>query len=105
MTGAPAWLDRHVAARLLHAAIRGYQVALSPLLPASCRYEPTCSAYMAEAITRHGAARGVWLGVKRLARCHPVTWLGGGQGFDPVPSSARDPSAQDHSAMHHGRQS
>lgn len=100
MTGAPAPFDRHGAARLLRWAIRGYQVALSPLLPASCRYEPTCSAYMAEAIGRHGAARGVWLGLRRFARCHPVTWLGGGQGFDPVP-----PSPHDHSAMHHGRQS
>lgn len=100
MTGAPAPFGHDAAARLLRWAIRGYQLGLSPLLPASCRYVPTCSAYMAEAIARHGAARGVWLGLRRLMRCHPVTWLGGGQGFDPVP-----PSRHDHSVMHHGRQS
>lgn len=61
--------------------IRGYQRTISPLLPASCRYEPTCSHYAYEAIERHGAARGSWLALKRLARCTP--W--GGRGWDPVP--------------------
>jgi len=61
--------------------IRGYQVGISPMLPASCRYTPTCSAYAAEAIRRYGAARGSWLAAKRLMRCHP--W--GGHGYDPVP--------------------
>lgn len=66
---------------LLLAAIRGYQRFISPVLPPSCRYEPSCSRYTYEAIERHGALRGTWLGIKRLARCRP----GGGRGYDPVP--------------------
>ncbi|MBU6331749.1 MAG: membrane protein insertion efficiency factor YidD [Bacteroidota bacterium] len=58
-----------------------YQRLLSPLLPASCRYHPTCSAYGMEAIRRHGALKGGWLTLKRIGRCHP--W--GGHGHDPVP--------------------
>ena len=61
-------------------AIRGYQWAFSGR-PSPCRYFPTCSHYAAEAIDRHGAARGTWLAVRRLLRCHP--W--GGSGVDPVP--------------------
>lgn len=67
--------------------IRGYQLLISPLLSyiagpgAGCRFEPTCSQYMLEAVEKHGVARGLWLGVRRLARCHP--W--GGKGLDPVP--------------------
>ncbi len=68
-------------ARLLLGAVRGYQVLLSPFFAGSCRYTPSCSQYMAEALLRHGAARGSWLGLKRLARCRPF----GGSGFDPVP--------------------
>ena len=68
---------RHVLILL----VRGYQVTLSPLLPASCRYFPSCSAYAIEALERHGARRGGWLAVKRIARCHPFR----PGGFDPVP--------------------
>lgn len=70
-----------MVARALLVLIRGYQVGISPLLPAACRYTPTCSAYAAEAIRRHGALRGGWLATRRLLRCHP--W--GGTGHDPVP--------------------
>lgn len=69
------------ARQLLVGALRIYQVALSPVLPPSCRFEPTCSHYAAEAIERHGALRGGWLTLRRLARCQPF----GGSGFDPVP--------------------
>ena len=61
--------------------IRAYQALLSPLLPNSCRYEPSCSRYAYEAIERHGVLRGGWLALKRLASCRP----GGGSGYDPVP--------------------
>lgn len=61
--------------------IRGYQLWISPLLPASCRYYPTCSSYAIEAIEKHGAASGTWLAVRRIARCHPFR----PGGFDPVP--------------------
>lgn len=68
-------------ARVLLACVRAYQV-LARGLPPRCRYLPTCSAYAAEAIEVHGAARGVWLALRRVGRCHP--W--GGHGYDPVPS-------------------
>ena len=67
--------------RSLMAAVRSYQLILSPLLPPSCRFTPSCSAYAHEALTRHGAVRGSWLAARRLARCHP--WNPGG--YDPVP--------------------
>ncbi len=67
--------------RLLLALIGFYKRWISPALPPACRYTPTCSAYMAEAITEHGPVAGVWLGTRRLCRCHP--W--GGHGWDPVP--------------------
>lgn len=67
--------------RLLLLGLRGYQRFLSPALPPACRFHPTCSVYAAGAIERHGALRGSWLALRRLARCHP--WNPGG--YDPVP--------------------
>lgn len=68
-------------ARVLLTLIAGYRRFVSPLLGATCRYHPSCSAYGASCIERFGVARGVWLGARRIARCHP--WHAGG--FDPVP--------------------
>ena len=60
--------------------IRFYRLAVSPWLPASCRYVPTCSAYAEEAVETHGGWRGGWMALRRIGRCHP--W--GGHGYDPV---------------------
>ena len=61
--------------------VRGYQVVIGPLFPSQCRYYPSCSMYMIEALERHGAMRGSVLGIRRILRCHPFH-VGG---FDPVP--------------------
>jgi putative membrane protein insertion efficiency factor len=61
-------------------ALRAYKLCLSPLLPSACRYYPTCSEYMRDAVEKYGAAKGIWMGVRRLARCHPLH----SGGFDPV---------------------
>lgn len=67
-------------ARCLHLVVRGYR-RLTAGRPSPCRFDPSCSTYALEALERHGAARGSWLTIRRLARCHP--W--GGVGWDPVP--------------------
>jgi uncharacterized protein len=72
-----------MAAWPLKVLVYGYRWLISPVLPASCRYAPSCSEYALEALTRHGAVSGGWYTLKRLARCHP--W--GGSGYDPVPGS------------------
>ena len=66
-----------------------YRVAISPLIGANCRFQPTCSAYAEEALRRHGALRGGWLMLKRIGRCHP--W--GGSGYDPVPDGDGHPQS------------
>jgi uncharacterized protein len=66
---------------LLIALLRTYQYAISPFLGRRCRYYPSCSEYAVEAVEKHGAIKGGWLGVKRVCRCHP--WHPGG--YDPVP--------------------
>ncbi|MGI9258837.1 MAG: membrane protein insertion efficiency factor YidD [Gammaproteobacteria bacterium] len=72
-----------VSARIVVGLIRGYQYLLSPWLGSSCRHLPTCSSYAVEAISQFGVARGTWLALKRVGRCHP--WAA--PTHDPVPSS------------------
>ena len=73
------------AARAAVLAVRGYQHLVSPLLPPSCRFAPTCSEYAALAITDHGVLHGGWLALRRLLKCHPFH----PGGVDPPPSSRR----------------
>ncbi|WP_169567314.1 membrane protein insertion efficiency factor YidD [Sneathiella limimaris] len=70
---------------LFKVPIKVYQYAISPYLPANCRYQPTCSAYAIEALNVHGPFLGSWYAIRRLARCHP--W--GGSGYDPVPEKGK----------------
>lgn len=66
---------------LLSLPIHFYRFAISPLLPPSCRFTPTCSQYGLEALRKHGPVKGLWLTIRRIIRCNP--W--GGSGYDPVP--------------------
>jgi putative membrane protein insertion efficiency factor len=81
---------RQIPAFLLRQPVHFYRFALSPLLPPSCRYQPTCSAYALEALQTHGALKGGYLALRRILRCHPIKFLGGGSGFDPVPPRIGD---------------
>ncbi len=67
--------------QLLILLVRGYQYGISPLLGKNCRFYPTCSEYMIESLQRHGILRGLWLGTRRVLRCHPFS----AGGVDPVP--------------------
>ena len=73
---------RTIAQRILLGLLTLYKGLISPLFAGSCRFEPSCSTYAREAVERHGALRGGWLAIRRLARCHPL----GPHGFDPVPN-------------------
>lgn len=82
----------NLAQRLLIGPIIAYQYLLSPYFGQHCRFHPTCSAYTREAIVTHGALRGLWLGIRRLSRCHPFS----PGGYDPVPphTDSRDGAAR-----------
>lgn len=75
---------------LLSLLVKLYRNTVGLVLPNSCRYEPTCSRYALDALAEHGAARGTWLALKRIARCHP--WAAGG--YDPVPGKARSSKSE-----------
>ena len=64
--------------------IKGYKFLISPLLGDSCRYLPTCSEYSIEALKSNGFFKGIYMSVKRILSCHPIKFLGGGEGIDPV---------------------
>jgi len=72
---------RDVPRRIVMLPIRGYQKFISPALPPSCRFSPSCSQYALEAVSKYGALKGIWLGLRRLIRCHPFN----PGGYDPVP--------------------
>lgn len=76
---------RNLLSALALGFIRAYQLVLSPLLPPSCRFVPTCSEYAAQAVHKYGPFKGTLLALKRIAKCHPIKWLGGSSGYDPVP--------------------
>ncbi|HEX3487026.1 MAG TPA: membrane protein insertion efficiency factor YidD [Micropepsaceae bacterium] len=78
-------LPRRVAVAILRAPVMAYRSLISPMLPPACRFSPSCSAYALEALSLHGPLKGSWLALRRIARCHPFTLLGGGSGYDPVP--------------------
>ena len=73
--------DQTLFAHGVKACHRAYKVTLSPFIGQSCRYLPTCSDYMRDALLKHGALKGGWMGIRRICRCRP----GGGDGYDPVP--------------------
>ena len=78
------WLRRAAVAAIV-APIHFYRLFISPLFAPVCRFTPTCSEYALDAVRLHGPLKGLALTAKRLARCHPFTWLGGSSGVDPVP--------------------
>ncbi len=72
------------ATHILIKIIKGYKFLISPLLGNSCRYLPTCSEYSIEALKNYGFFKGTYMSIKRILSCHPIKFLGGGEGFDPV---------------------
>ena len=73
----------NLATHILRGAVFAWRYLISPVMPQSCRFAPSCSQYALEALAQHGAVKGSWLAARRILRCHP--W--GGSGYDPVPSA------------------
>ena len=74
----------NILTNILIKIIKGYKFFISPLVGHSCRYLPTCSEYSIEALKEYGLAKGTFMSIKRILSCHPIKFLGGGDGFDPV---------------------
>ena len=74
----------NIFTNILIKLIKGYKFLISPLLSNSCRYLPTCSEYSIEALKKFGLIKGIYMSLKRILSCHPIKFLGGGEGFDPV---------------------
>ena len=70
--------------------IKGYKYLISPILGQSCRYLPTCSEYSINALKEYGFFKGLFISIKRILSCHPIKFLGGGEGFDPVKKEIKD---------------
>ena len=83
-------MSRSPGVRVVNALIRIYQNTISVVLPASCRFSPTCSEYSREAVIRFGVIKGIWMGIKRIVRCHPFH----PGGYDPVISEGRPPHSE-----------
>ena len=73
-----------VISKILIGIIKIYKLFISPYVGNNCRYLPTCSDYFIESLNKHGLLKGISMGIKRLLSCHPIKFLGGGEGFDPV---------------------
>jgi putative membrane protein insertion efficiency factor len=74
----------NIITHILIKLIKGYKFFISPLLGNSCRYLPTCSEYSIDALKEFGLLKGIYISFKRILTCHPIKFLGGGDGFDPV---------------------
>ena len=74
----------NILTQILIGLIKGYKLIISPYLGPSCRYLPTCSEYSIEALKTYGLLKGTFISLKRILSCHPIKFLGGGEGFDPV---------------------
>ena len=74
----------NILTHILIVLIKGYKLIISPYLSPSCRYLPTCSEYSIEALKTYGLLKGLLMSLKRILSCHPIKFLGGGEGFDPV---------------------
>ena len=74
----------NISTKLLINLIKGYKYLISPLFGNSCRYLPTCSEYSISALKEFGFVKGLFMSIKRILSCHPIKFLGGGEGFDPV---------------------
>tara|TARA_B100001173_G_C15801652_1_gene467937 strand:- start:433 stop:684 length:252 start_codon:yes stop_codon:yes gene_type:complete len=74
----------NIISKILIYIIKFYRLFISPYLSPSCRYQPTCSEYFIDCLKAFGLFKGFYLGIKRILSCHPIKFLGGGEGFDPV---------------------
>ena len=80
----------NIFTKLLIIIIKGYKYLISPLLGHSCRYLPTCSEYSIDTLKEFGLVKGILMSVKRILSCHPIKFLGGGEGFDPVKKEIKE---------------
>ena len=79
-----------ILTNILIKLIKLYKFLISPLIGHSCRYLPTCSEYSIDALKEYGFFRGLFMSIKRILSCHPIKFLGGGEGFDPIKKERRD---------------